>query len=167
MIHLSKYTNDSDTPINDNLSIFNENMTKIENWINDLDNRYPVGSIYISVSEENPSNLLGGGVWEEFAAGRLLIGVDITQQQYSTSEKTYGSSTVTLTANHLPAHTHPYSDRFANQEGDKVNVPSGEYYGVFYKTSPHSYETGENETTNTPINIIPPVISVYMWKRVS
>lgn len=166
MIHLSKYTSNSDTPINDNLSIFNENMTKIENWINDLDNRYPVGSIYISVSEENPSNLLGGGVWEEFAAGRLLIGVDTAQQPISTSEKISGSSTVTLTADNLPEHTHDVKiDR--PPWNDKVNVPDGDYYGVFYTNEKVSYTTDVNETTNTPINIMPPVISVYMWKRVS
>lgn len=166
MINLSKYTSNSDTPINDNLSIFNENMTKIENWINDLDNRYPVGSIYISVSEENPSKLLGGGVWEEFASGRLLIGVDITQPQYSTSEKLYGSSSVKLTADNLPEHTHDVKiDR--PPWDDKVNVPDGDYYGVFYTNEKVSYTTDANETTNTPINIMPPVISVYMWKRVS
>ena len=166
MITLSKYTSDSDTPINDNLSIFNENMTKIENWINNLDNRYPVGSIYISVSEENPSNLLGGGVWEEFAAGRLLIGVDTAQQPISASEKLYGSSTVTLIADNLPEHTHDVKiDR--PPWNDKVNVPDGDYYGVFYTNEKVSYTTDVNETTNTPINIMPPVISVYMWKRVS
>ena len=57
-----------------------------------IDNIYPVGSIYISVSSTNPHDLFGG-TWES-VGGRFLIGVDSTY----TAGSTGGAATV--------AHTH-------------------------------------------------------------
>lgn len=46
-----------------------------------LDNIYPIGSIYISVNAINPSEYFGG-VWEQFAQGKTLFGVDSTQTDF-------------------------------------------------------------------------------------
>ena len=63
---------------------------------------YPVGSIYISTSNIDPSNLFNGTKWEIYGENRMLMGVDKSNQ----SEKTGGSSTVTLTSSNLPSHSH-------------------------------------------------------------
>ena len=73
-----------------------------------LDMVYPVGSIYISVVNTNPSSLFGG-TWVAFASGRTLVGVDTSQSDFSTVQKTGGSSTVTLTTSQMPSHTHSIS----------------------------------------------------------
>lgn len=73
-----------------------------------LDSVYPVGSIYISVVNTNPSSLFGG-TWVAFASGRTLVGVDTSQRDFSTVQKTGGSSTVTLTSSQMPSHTHSIS----------------------------------------------------------
>ena len=73
-----------------------------------LDSVYPVGSIYISVVNTNPSSLFGG-TWVAFASGRTLVGVDTSQSDFSTVQKTGGSSTVTLTSSQMPSHTHSIS----------------------------------------------------------
>lgn len=73
-----------------------------------LDSVYPVGSIYICVVNTNPSSLFGG-TWVAFASGRTLVGVDTSQSDFSTVQKTGGSSTVTLTSSQMPSHTHSIS----------------------------------------------------------
>ena len=66
---------------------------------------YPVGAIYISINNTNPSTFIGG-TWVAFGTGRTLVGVDTTQSEFSTVEKQGGSKTVTLTKEQLPTHNH-------------------------------------------------------------
>ena len=61
---------------------------------------YPVGSIYMNVSNVNPGSLFGG-TWEQIQ-GRFLLGASSGHAAGSTG----GAETVTLTAAQLPAHTH-------------------------------------------------------------
>lgn len=64
-----------------------------------IDNIYPVGSIYISTVSTNPGTLFGG-TWETFGAGRFLI----SQNSTYTAGSTGGSSTMAHT--HTLSHTH-------------------------------------------------------------
>lgn len=73
-----------------------------------IDKMYPVGSIYISVNNVFPEEFLGG-IWERFAAGRTLIGIDVNNENYGEAEKIGGSETTTLEANHMASHTHSFS----------------------------------------------------------
>lgn len=66
---------------------------------------YPVGSIYMSVTNTNPSTYFGG-TWVAWGAGRVPVGVNTSDTNFSTVEKTGGASTVTLTATQIPSHTH-------------------------------------------------------------
>jgi hypothetical protein len=66
-----------------------------------LDLTYPVGSIYMSVNNTNPS-LLFGGIWVEWGSGQVPVGVKSDDTDFSTSEKTGGSK-------YLQAHTHSVS----------------------------------------------------------
>lgn len=65
---------------------------------------YPIGSIYISVNEIDPSSLFGFGQWEKIKDKFLLASGD----NY-TNEETGGSSTVSLTTNQMPTHNHTAS----------------------------------------------------------
>ena len=60
---------------------------------------YPVGSIYITLNDVNPSTLFPGTTWERYGQGKTLIGHDGTN--YITGA-TGGSSTVTLTTSNIP-----------------------------------------------------------------
>lgn len=60
----------------------------------------PVGSIYLSLTTDNPTNLFGG-TWERIKDTFLLAAGDT----YALGE-TGGASTVTLSTANMPAHTH-------------------------------------------------------------
>lgn len=70
-----------------------------------FDQIYPVGTIYFSTDDTNPSERFGG-TWERWGAGRVPVGVSAQDSNFNTVEKTGGASTVTLTASQIPAHTH-------------------------------------------------------------
>lgn len=74
-----------------------------------LERVYPVGSVFVSVVSTNPALLLGIGVWQAIAAGRVLVGVDTGDADFDAAEKTGGAKTVTLTEAQIPAHTHVQS----------------------------------------------------------
>ena len=73
-----------------------------------LDLVYPVGSIYMSVSEVNPSDLFGG-TWEAWGSGRVPVGVNSADSEFNEAEKTGGEKTHKLTESEMPQHSHSFS----------------------------------------------------------
>ena len=69
---------------------------------------YPVGSIYLSVNNTNPSKWFGG-TWVQIAKGRTLVGVDTNDADFNTVQKTGGSKK-------LQAHSH----RLMQQDGQTL-----------------------------------------------
>lgn len=78
---------------------------------------YPVGSLYLSTSNINPSVYLGIGTWEQWGLGKVPVGVDSDQLEFNESEKIGGvknnsytpSGTVSghiLTTAEMPSHYH-------------------------------------------------------------
>ena len=70
-----------------------------------LNKLYPVGSIKMSVENRNPA-LDIGGTWTVWGSGRVPVGVNTTDTDFNTVEKTGGSKTNTLTTAQIPAHSH-------------------------------------------------------------
>lgn len=66
---------------------------------------YPVGSIYLSINNVNPSNLFGGE-WIEWGSGRVAVGVDTSDANFNEVEKTGGATSVKLTESEMPYHNH-------------------------------------------------------------
>lgn len=81
-----------------------------------VDKIYPVGSIYLTVDSNNPMYKFGGS-WVEFGKGRVLVGVNSSDTDFNTVEKTGGEKTHKLTTSEIPSHTHTmthtHSDTFA------------------------------------------------------
>ena len=46
---------------------------------------FPVGAIFISADQVDPREKLGYGVWQQYAQGRVLIGVDPNNKEFFTS----------------------------------------------------------------------------------
>jgi len=122
---------------------------------------YPVGSIKITTTAENPGTLIGG-TWERWGNGRMLLGVDENDADFASAELTGGEKTHTLTTEEIPAHTHTSTiptDGTAIAARIQGNVV----------TALGSDTTSDVETTSIgggqAHNNMPPFITCYLWKR--
>lgn len=120
---------------------------------------WPIGSIYISINNVNPTKYFGG-TWVAFGTGRTLVGVDTNQTEFNSVEKTGGTKTHTLTVDEMPSHSHKlgYSDN-----NWKINNSDLARQKIFinYDSNMQTSETGGNQ----PHNNLQPYITVYFWKR--
>lgn len=120
---------------------------------------YPVGSIYISVNNVNPT-ILFGGVWEPIEDVFLLACGKRPAGEIG------GEETHQLTVGELPAHTHQYKRHSLNRE-DTDPETGQDAYGVSNKTLDERIGTSEMTGGDQPHNNMPPYLTVYMWKRVN
>lgn len=117
---------------------------------------YPVGAIYLSVTDTDPATLFGG-TWERIG-GRFLLGADDTY----TAGSTGGEAEHTLTIDEMPRHNHEIDN--LNSSGNTtpymtVQAQDKKGYGGNVQTM---FAGG-----GKPHNNLPPYLSVYMWKRVA
>lgn len=144
---------------------------------------YPVGSIYLSINNTNPSTLFGG-TWELFSPGRVLMGAT----SGSTAGTTGGSETATIAAHshttqshaltiaELPGHQHEllnYNENgyttstFTNNSTpgyDKIGFTGNVMTTFTGSNQPHSHgDTGSAGATT--VSVVQPYITCYMWKR--
>ena len=100
-VFLSSDANVSGSINQANVTGLNSRLNTIESDIDNMaDLIYPVGSIYLSVNNTNPSTLFGG-TWEQLK-DKFLLGAGTTYSAGSTG----GAATHTLTSNEMPSHTH-------------------------------------------------------------
>ena len=120
---------------------------------------YPVGSIYMSVNNTNPSTFFGG-TWVSWGAGRVPVGVDTNDTDFATVEKTGGEKTHTLTVSEMPSHKHTVEaigSGTTQQELTAFNV--GTTSGI------DSYAGTDFTGGGQAHNNLQPYITCYMWKR--
>lgn len=145
------------------------------------DKIYPVGSIYISVNNTNPS-VLFGGKWEQFSAGRVLMGAG--NNAYPPGSEG-GEATHTLTIHEIPEHVHPIDGKIHKISGvynpkdnfvyESINVNTNyhEGQGTRWDGTDRYYSYQWNDPTSTDQNLdgnqshnnLQPYIVVFMWKR--
>lgn len=117
---------------------------------------YPVGAIYLSVTDVDPSALFGG-TWERIG-GRFLLGADSTYAAGSTG----GEAARTLTVDEMPRHNHEVDNLNASGNATPymtVQAQDKKGYGGNVQTM---YAGGGKAHNN-----MPPYLAVYMWRRVS
>lgn len=158
---LSNFKTETDTRFNTTkeelTSLIN---TTIDNTINSI---YPIGSVYISLSETNPGTYLKG-TWEQFGQGRTLIGVgtgnDGTNTQAFEVNTTGGEYKHKLVIDEIPSHTHKYYSPIVQA----VTPSTGSTYGNYNKDYKIDSETAGGDGYH---NNVQPYITVYFWKRVN
>lgn len=171
--------------------IFNDNKR-----LNDLFNLiYPVGSIYISISEVNPTTLFGGE-WEQIK-GRFLVGVgpldDNTTDYWGALTEKYnmpagekgGQTLHQLAIDEIPAHKHWISAAaYDDGNGSSTGQNNSQDYGLWADAGKYSRDdprknygrytawaggngSGQYRGSGTTAhNNIPPYYAVYMWQRI-
>ena len=107
------------TPVFEVLDSLSDVSGSVNEIVNGLLNRmYPVGSIYMSVSNTNPGTLFGG-TWSQIQ-GKFLLGASTGH----TAGSTGGAETVKLSVAQLPAHTHTGPAHTHSVSGHTHSVPN-------------------------------------------
>ena len=130
---------------------------------------YPVNSIYLSMDSTNPNTLFRFGTWQLIAQGRTLVGVDTSDNDFKTVNKTGGSKTHTNTIEELVPHKHKSMTLGIGNGGYKVEGIAGagqvgtetNYIG---ETTTVSLDEAKSARAQA-FSIMPPYVTVYIWKR--
>jgi hypothetical protein len=115
---------------------------------------YPVGAIYLSVTDANPAALFGG-TWERIG-GRFLLGADKTY----TAGSTGGEAAHTLTVDEMPKHNHDVDNLNASGNATPFMTVQAQDKRGFGGNVQTMYAGGSKAHNN-----MPPYLAVYMWKR--
>lgn len=135
---------------------------------------YPVGSIYMSVNNTNPSALFGGE-WVQIKDTFLLAcGDTYSSDGANVSTAQHGEATHTLTVNEMPSHTHiqnahshnmGYRDKYAISGSARGVLQNGASASEGNASTSSVTATNQNTGGGQAHNNMPPYMSVYVWKR--
>ena len=138
---------------------------------------YPVGSIYLSVTNSNPSKWFGG-TWEQIAQGRTLIGVNTSDSDFNTVKKMGGNKQHSLPlGNHGASAIRNYSDYTYVGNGATGVNDLWHMEGTANDVWRWHHEADVNYNTNKGYTgvrlygrteedkILPPYFTCYIWCR--
>lgn len=144
---------------------------------------YPIGSIYLSVGDVDPSEVFGGA-WERIKDKFLLASGDTYEEGATGGAASYSgtSGSHTLTVDEIPAHTHELDGvakaptggelitgytSFTAQAGsgeDVVRVTHGSS-NIELDGGAASTGGGQGHTHSVSVNTLPPYLAVNVWVR--
>lgn len=142
---------------------------------------YPVGSIYLSAAAVNPTDLFGIGTWEKIEDAFLLA-----SGAYAPLGSIGGNENHTLTINEMPEHSHDFIKVVENGTArltiptwpESINPGEGldDYWHIDFTherditNNYYPYTSWAGKIANTgggqPFSIMPPYLSINVWKRV-
>lgn len=126
-----------------------------------IDLIYPIGSIYMTVSDTNPFETIKFGVWEKIENKFLLASSNIHM-----NGETGGEENHTLTINEMPKHSHKM--KYDSVGWTAIKLSSGTNGIVEYNNSSYDGQYSTEEVGNgNAHNNMPPYLVVNMWKRVA
>lgn len=164
---------------------------------NILDMIYPVGSIYLSVNNVDPSTLFGG-TWERIEGKFLLASSSTHAIGTIGGEESHSHSTGnhTLTVNEIPIHAHTvylfnanntnFDAKYYNSDGSmQIGNMGGRLESLPWQSSAFKTAGGDgigdpagnagpsgggaahNHGDTNSVSNMPPYLTVNMWKRIS
>lgn len=114
---------------------------------------YPIGSVYINVSDNtNPGTLLGFGTWSALGAGRMIVGYDASDTAFDAAGETGGANTIDL------SHTHTVTGDLDDGPGGNDGVAvGGNYDNTLAGTTSSSLSATQS--------VLNKYVTCYTWKR--
>ena len=126
-----------------------------------IDLIYPIGSIYMTVSDTNPFETIKFGVWEKIENRFLLASSNIHM-----NGETGGEENHTLSINEMPKHSHKM--KYDSIGWTAIRQNSGTNGILEYNKSSYDGQYSTEEVGNgNAHNNMPPYLVVNMWKRVA
>lgn len=129
---------------------------------------YPIGSVVTFHDSADHSAHLGF-VWERFAVGKTLIGIDGSDTDFDTIGKSGGEKKHTLTVNEMPTHKHYIHTARATGSSltDTTTKNPLEYLPGGTAVANESYNGLSTEANGNgqPHNNMPPYIVTAFWIR--
>ncbi|MCL2234371.1 MAG: hypothetical protein FWC02_01670 [Firmicutes bacterium] len=146
----------------ENSTLTSSDMNRIVDNTIDLDERvsamlnriYPIGAIYMSISNVNPSEWLSGTTWARWGQGRVPVGVDENDTDFNTTQRTGGNKNAvvvnhTHTVNENGIHTHTAASGGSHTHGDATGA-AGAHSHTTTSNGSHAHSLfGSNATPNS------------------
>lgn len=133
-------------------------------WKNIASLIYPVGSIYMSATMSSAAQVeaVFGGTWVAWGAGRVPVGVDTSDIDFTLPELTGGEKEHTLTVAEMPSHKHRQRGFYRCQGG----ISGGVEVRARLDLSADSWDSPMESTGGGGAhNNLQPYITCYMYKR--
>lgn len=146
------------------------------NWtpwvVEGIDNFYPIGSIYQSTAPTNPTTFMGG-VWERFGNGKVLVGVNESDSDFNTANKSGGYKSHSHAAGYLEAAIGSVNSNIGSLgfKASNINNTINDWTYAIGGTVIRDGNKIQNHNTkvigHTDFNTsLQPYITVYMWRRI-
>lgn len=140
--------------VNGSSTTIEENGDNISIQIN-----FPIGYIYLSTDSTNPSTYFGG-TWQRISNGKVLVGVDEGDTDFSAPNLTGGEKTHTLTVNEMPSHNHRFKYGYGTGSSAANAFSSANKSTTSDATT--IYDNGGGEAHNN----LQPYFTCYIWEKV-
>ena len=126
---------------------------------------FPVGAIYFTAGNNNPSNQFPGTSWGLVSQGKFVVGVgtdsrDGVSRTYAAGEDTVGKYTHRLTESEMPPHTHSYGSGGVQAVTQNVSGVS-----VAGQLLTQTGSTGGASGVASKHENCPPAYALYCWRR--
>ena len=124
---------------------------------------YPIGSIYLSVASVDPTDLFGFDTWKKIEDTFLLA-----SGAYAPLGSIGGSENHTLTIAEMPSHTH--MSAFQEDNSPTNTITANAFTKDSFEINTKNYRSTNNRSVldtgeGQPFSIMPPYLSINIWKR--
>jgi hypothetical protein len=136
--------------------------TVLADWSKIMELVYPIGSVVTLGVSTNPGTLFGVGTWTAIA-GKVIVGINSGDAEFDTLDETGGAKTVTLASANMPKITPTVASgqtAYALQKNG-----TGSLEGTYADSYTIQAVDAIGSASPTPVSVLQPYITKYVWQR--